>query len=102
MRLVYLMTLPMKNKDPFSPFQESFTKVYPNPASTYLNVQTKPGIKKPLLVQLFDMGGKRILETTTSQDNLTLDVSKVAAGIYFLKVSNGYGALVTTDKVVIN
>lgn len=101
-RLVYLMTLPMKNKDPFSPFQESFTKIYPNPASTYLNVQTKPGIKKPLLVQLYDMAGKRILETTTSEDNLTLDVSKVAAGIYFLKVSNGYGALVTTDKVVIN
>jgi len=101
-RLVYLTTLPKKDPDPFRPFQESFTKIYPNPASSYLNVQTKPGIKKPLLIQLFDMNGKRIVETTTTQDNITLDVSRVAAGMYFLKVSNGYGALVTTDKVVIN
>lgn len=101
-RLVYFSTLPKKDPDPFKPFQESFTKIYPNPASSYLNVQTKPGIKKPLLIQLFDMTGKRVMETTTSQDNITLDVTKVAAGMYFLKVTNGYGALVTTDKVVIN
>lgn len=101
-RLVYLTTLPVKNKDPFTPFRESFTKVYPNPASNFLYVQTKPGIKKPLRIQLFDMAGKLIIETQTSEENTTLNVSKVAAGIYFLKVSNGYGALVTTDKVVIN
>ena len=75
--------------------------VYPNPASRDLHVLIKSGMRKPYLVQLYDISGRMVLQEIRDQDNFSLDISRLRAGIYVLRIYNGYQANITTQKIII-
>ena len=55
--------------------------VFPNPATTTLTLTNcTPGP-----IQLFDMTGRKVVEATANADPLTLDISQLPKGVYFLK-----------------
>ena len=55
--------------------------VFPNPATTTLTLTNcTPGP-----IQLFDMTGRKVVEATANADTLTLDISQLPKGVYFLK-----------------
>ena len=72
-----------------------FTEVYPNPFSDQLTVQLNNSNSEYIL-KLFSDDGKLILEKRVADSTtlLTLDVSIVASGVYFLSVENSESKVV--------
>lgn len=68
--------------------------IYPNPATTQLNVEVPTGVDI-LDVRLFDVLGK---DTGVRLVNGSLDVSNLSRGVYVLSVNTSRGAL--TEKIV--
>lgn len=68
--------------------QKNYLSIYPNPVTNrlYINVNDDCG-QKENSVQILDLTGKIILETTISPKGITsVDVSAIKKGIYFVKV----------------
>ena len=64
----------------------SSVRLYPNPASTYVNVK---GAKADALVRLYDANGSLQYEARTDADGtLQIDLSAYAEGTYLLRVGN--------------
>jgi len=59
-------------------------KIYPNPSSNFLNIESDIEIKK---VELINIQGQKIVETNQSQ----LDLTDIPNGIYFLRVNDVHG-----------
>ena len=59
-------------------------RIYPNPSNgSYVTIQTPVnGVK---YVEVFDITGKRLINTSLSAD--TLDVSSMSSGMYLVKVT---------------
>lgn len=67
--------------------------IYPNPASTVLNIETE---KELLAVEIYDLMGKKIISTNNKQVN----VSSLAKGIYNIRIVDNNQA-VSTQKLMI-
>ena len=66
--------------------ESSSVRLYPNPASTYVNVK---GAKADALVRLYDTNGSLRYEARTDADGtLQIDLSAYAEGTYLLRVGN--------------
>ena len=63
-------------------------RIYPNPVDgNYVTI--KSPISGDMQIELFDINGRRVLDTTISGD--MLDVSSINSGFYMLKTTvNGY------------
>ena len=103
LRMVYIHTLPLDDSQPFVPKQVKQTSVlvYPNPVSKYLHVLTMQGTHKPLLASLYDMSGNTVLQKTTDQDSFIIDISDLITGVYVLRLYNGYGINISTEKIIV-
>jgi quinoprotein glucose dehydrogenase len=104
LRMVYLTTLPVEKYIPPPPPAAGPTnvKVYPNPASNYLYVQSMKGTHKPLRAQLYDISGKLISETVTADDNFSINIQGQPRGAYIFKLYNGYDIEMDTEKIIID
>lgn len=69
-------------------------KVYPNPATDVLHIESNTIIDK---VELYDLAGKLVLSKTNSTD--LLNVSQLKSGLYVLKVYSGI--MIVNRKVVV-
>jgi len=64
-------------------FHDNEFRLYPNPVEDLLYIESKQG--EPLHLQVIDLAGKILFETTNSQDRtIAFDTSKLAPGIYFV------------------
>lgn len=76
-----------------------FVKIYPNPASNEITIDTKSEIIES--IKVFDITGKLISEYGSSYSQLEkIDISSYAKGTYFIKVKTANGLL--TKKIVVN
>jgi hypothetical protein len=86
------------------PLNETALQVYPNPASTELNlVVNLDKTTDELLVELFDVTGKVVsseIRRNFKSDNIKLNTAKLNTGIYVAKITSADGY--STKKVVIN
>ena len=64
--------------------EESYLKVYPNPASDILNIEATDIIDR---IELFDVNGRMIEIIDKESPNSSLDISHLDAGIYFVYIS---------------
>ncbi len=69
-------------------------KVYPNPIKRNLNLTFFGASNQELTIQVFDTGGRLIMEEghfveTIGQQELKLNVSKLSEGSYTVQISNG-------------
>ena len=74
-------------------FESSEISVYPNPTNGQITVQTER-TPSPQNIQIYDISG-RIVETqliaslrNENENNITIDISHLQQGIYFLKIEN--------------
>ena len=75
--------------------KDNSIRVYPNPAKNNITIVADHVLQS---IQLYDIQG-RLLETTlNSATTTTLDISKRANGIYFIKASSTKGS--TVEKIV--
>lgn len=68
--------------------EEKDFSVYPNPASTVLNIQTEKVID---LISLYNITGELVLQKSNSEKNHSLKIENLPAGIYLLQVRSGEG-----------
>ena len=62
----------------------SAINVYPNPAHDILNIKAKTKIES---VNIYDAWGREAQKRTTHDTQLTLDISRLYTGMYYIKVS---------------
>lgn len=61
--------------------------IYPNPASTTLTIELAAGSKQ-WAVNIHNVQGQEVLQTTLNIKHQTLNISNLSPGIYFLTLDN--------------
>ncbi|MDG2465494.1 MAG: T9SS type A sorting domain-containing protein, partial [Crocinitomicaceae bacterium] len=74
----------------------SEAKVYPNPASSILNIETTASASS---VSIITMDGKVVSTTTMSGMTGSVDVSNLTEGVYFYEVATDNGAVIRNTFV---
>lgn len=75
-------TLSTKENDPLAT-----VKIYPNPASKEIFIE---GIKdKKVTAEIISAEGRKVLETGQVTSGKSIDISGIAAGVYFINVKSG-------------
>ena len=69
-------------------------KLYPNPTSGQLSIETE-GMTE---VSVYDLVGQRLMQIATADGKVSLDMSQLHNGIYFIKVNTAKGSM--TQRVV--
>lgn len=77
-------------------------KMYPNPVSEILTVESKRNTAKPLHYQLYDAAGRMLLQGRSTKDKFEVDVKALMRGVYVIKIFNGYQVNIATEKIVVN
>lgn len=79
---------------------ENTIRIYPNPASGKVVVEMKEmqGLRT---VALCNSIGKRLLQSTTEQNRLQLDLSGFPAGIYNIQITGAEGKPVLSERILI-
>jgi poly(3-hydroxybutyrate) depolymerase len=72
-------------------------KLYPNPVDNVLNINSKSMIDK---LEIYDLNGRLLFETKQKENNLSLDLSFLATGIYNLKIINSENS--SSRKIIKN
>ncbi len=72
--------------------------LYPNPAVDQVLVRLEHAALEGFSYELMDVRGQRILGGVSDQDEVRLDLSELAGGMYFLRVR--VGEMVQTEKLV--
>jgi PQQ-dependent dehydrogenase (s-GDH family) len=80
--------------------RNSSIKISPNPATNVLFVKSIRNVSKPLHYQVFDATGKLLLTGNSNNDNFSINVQKLSAGMYILKLYNAYQINLITEKFV--
>lgn len=63
--------------------------IYPNPTSSFLNIQLNSGITNANL-EVYDVLGKQVINHTISSENTSeMDVSHLNSGLYIIRISSG-------------
>lgn len=76
--------------------------VYPNPATSVINIQLDKPAESPLLVSVLDMNGK-VLATNNfpvSSTLLRINVSRLAQGAYLLRITDTRGTIQDDYKII--
>jgi len=73
--------------------------IYPNPSQGQVAIVI-PNNRERLLYELFTIHGKKVLETVSDKENLTLNLNYLSNGLYQLKVSSEHYSI--HKKLVIN
>lgn len=79
--------------------------VFPNPASTYVNIRSSSTTGKSILISLKNTLGKTILEKQldfSGAEIRKISLSGIADGIYFLKIASGGNLQPEMIKIVIS
>jgi hypothetical protein len=81
-----LSTLNRIRKEQLMESEISF-KVYPSPATDFINIEITPADTGRLILELYNISGVKVINNVTIyQPILQLNVSDIPSGIYYLKV----------------
>ena len=70
--------------------------VYPNPATTVINIDNAEGAQ----VSVFDINGRMITNVESASANQTIDASNFAKGMYIVRIANGNNVITKKVSVV--
>ena len=83
---------------------EEYTKsdlsviVYPNPASTFINIKSESTGLIKMKVELFDIQGK-LIHSESFQNNMRLNISEYSNSAYILRIYDDTNSLIKTFKL---
>ena len=78
-----------------------YIKMFPNPASKTLYIESKRNVSKPIFYQVYDITGRLMLNGTSNKDNFEVNVERLSPGMYTVKLYNGQDINLLTEKVII-
>ena len=74
------------------------TGIYPNPVKDELRIMINR-ITEPVVIDVFDIYGRKMISRQATQSS-RIDVSKLASGIYFVKVATKQGMVLHQEKIM--
>jgi len=96
-----LITLPVNENPPGGPpVVKDLIQIYPNPADDFIYIHGKKELRKPLLVQIYDVYGRKLKEETSFRNDFSINISSLRSGSYVLKLYNGYDLEVQVEKFI--
>lgn len=77
-------------------------RVFPNPATSVLNIQLDKPVKERLLITLINVSGRALQNITFPQEATAsrMDVSRHPHGIYLLRITNQDGSIHSEFKII--
>jgi hypothetical protein len=69
-------------------FNKKLVDIFPNPATNAININIT-GFAGTSEISLYDINGQLLMKKQTNTVNSELDISKLRAGVYLVKVKNG-------------
>jgi len=66
----------------------SAISIFPNPAADFVTISME-GIQGSMAVAVFDIRGERVITGVAGRDRITLDISTLTPGLYFVQVVSG-------------
>ena len=75
---------------------EGEVNVYPNPATTVINIDNAEGAQ----VSVFDINGRMISNVESASASQTIDASNFAKGMYIVRIANGNNVITKKVSVV--
>ena len=76
--------------------RDSLVKIYPNPASNLLHINFQNSFD----ISILDMHGKELIRTENVKNTVSLPITQLNTGFYFVKIHND--SLTRVHKVLIN
>jgi Secretion system C-terminal sorting domain/Bacterial pre-peptidase C-terminal domain/Fibronectin type III domain len=73
--------------------------LFPNPANDRLTVYVA-GYDKQKVIEIFNVNGQRVFAGKQADNSAILDISKLAKGLYMMKVSGVDGSLISQEKFI--
>lgn len=74
--------------------------IFPNPTQTTFHIET--ALNAPFSAIVYDLNGRKIMENNSSNGGrISFDASRLANGVYVLKIANDAGELISTQKVIV-
>lgn len=86
---------------PGKPETKPVVTVYPNPATTLVNVTLGKIRHLPVTYQLYDMMGRIVRTGSTSKDRISLSVADLKRGVYVLKLYDDNKTEILKEKIVL-
>lgn len=77
-------------------------RLYPNPATTYINAEVKSNTAKPVYYFIYDVAGRIILNGKSFRDITQIDVSNLKGGTYFIKLFDGHLLNIGIQKFIVH
>jgi hypothetical protein len=91
-----------ENKPVTKPVKKEGLRVFPNPASNFIQVQFADQLfSRHTRYMLFDMSGRKILEGTNTAKDFKINTRNIKSGVYLLKIHDGRGLEVASEKIMI-
>ncbi len=75
-------------------------KLFPNPTKDILILQSSKLKQTEAEYNLFDISGKKILNSKITDDNTSIDVSNLPASVYWLNIHDGAKKIIQTYKII--
>jgi len=88
-------SLAVQNKMPISTSIDdkanntTFFSVFPNPTTNQLTISANNTQTNTTTINITNIYGKQVINTTFNTNNHNIDISHLAAGTYFIEVKNG-------------
>lgn len=74
-------------ENPSHYFQDKSFTISPNPSTNKLNIRL-PKSSQDMMLEVFDVLGKRVYKSTITQLESSIDIASWKSGVYLVKISN--------------
>jgi dihydroorotase len=75
-----------------------YIKFYPNPATTYINVELQKAMQKNASFQVYNFLGKKVIELQDVAAKTRIDLSTYSRGIYIYQLKDNTGKIIESGK----
>lgn len=73
--------------------------IYPNPASTQINIEVNDLSNYPRKVEMFNVLGQKVMEALPHENKFSIDIVDFSEGAYFIKITSGNKS--SSHKIII-
>jgi dihydroorotase len=75
-----------------------YIKYYPNPATTFINIELQRAMQKNASFQVYNFLGKKVIELQDVTTKTRIDLSGYSRGIYIYQLKDRTGKIIESGK----
>jgi dihydroorotase len=75
-----------------------YIKFYPNPATTFINIELQKAMQKNSSFQVYNFLGKKVIELKDVANKTRIDLSTYSRGIYIYQLKDQAGKIIESGK----